>query len=399
MLGKDNGLDVLEFIKKERPHVPVIMISGHGTISLTATAFKLGARDFLEKPLRLVSVRACVRNALEALNLKKRVTEAERTRHPRAIFRSPVMNELYAQVGRLAGRKEPVVIMGPSGTGKELVARSLHFDGPRADGPFVATNAASLPVTLAEDELFGHEKGAFTGAADRRVGAIERADGGTLFLDEIADMDPLVQAKLLRVLENNELMRLGGTQAVRVDVRIVAATHKDLERLAKENAFRHDLWFRLCAFVLKTPALSERCEDIPLLAQAFLDHISDEMSASYSFSPGALRLLSERDFPGNIRELKHVVTRASVFSPKNVIDEEVLSAMLPKNGAEMGSTGPAASQSNYADMNFSDAHDSFEHDYFSAVLSKNGGNITATAAAIGMAQSNLSRKLKQLNLR
>jgi DNA-binding NtrC family response regulator len=397
MLGKDNGLDVLEFIKKERPQVPVIMISGHGTISLTATAFKLGARDFLEKPLRLISVRTCVRNALEALNLKKRVTEAERGRHPRAIFRSAIMNELYAQVGRLAGRREPVVIMGPSGTGKELVARSLHFDGPRADGPFVATNAASLPVTLAEDELFGHEKGAFTGATDRRPGAIERADGGTLFLDEIADMDPLVQAKLLRVLESNEFMRLGGTQSVHVDVRIVAATHKDLEALTRQNAFRHDLWFRLCAFVLKTPPLSERREDIPLLARAFLDRISDEMSAPYEFSPGALKVLTEREYPGNIRELKHVVTRASVFSGKSLIDASVIEGVLPKDIP--GGAASAAAQSNYAQMNFSEAHDAFERDYFSAVLAKNGGNITATAAAIGMAQSNLSRKLKQLNLR
>jgi two-component system, NtrC family, nitrogen regulation response regulator NtrX len=402
MLGKDNGLDVLEFIKKERPHIPVIMISGHGTISLTATAFKLGARDFLEKPLRLISVRTCVRNALEAINLQKRVDEAEKSRHPRAVFTSAIMHDLYGQVNRLAGRKESVVIMGPSGTGKELIARSLHFDGPRAQGPFIATNAASLPVNLAEDDLFGHEKGAYTGANDRRTGAIERADGGTLFLDEIADMDPLVQAKLLRVLENGEVMRLGATRPVSVDVRIIAATHKDLEALARQNAFRHDLWFRLCAFVLKVPALSERREDIGLLAQAFLDRISDEMATPYSFSASALRSLTERNFLGNIRELKHVVTRAAVYSDKNIIDESIIDAVFSKENRSAPRIGPDAGAPGlraYADLNFGDAHDAFERDYFGAVLAKHGGNITATAAAIGMAQSNLSRKLKQLNLK
>ncbi len=401
MLGKDNGLDVLEFIKKERPHIPVIMISGHGTISLTATAFKLGARDFLEKPLRLISVRTCVRNALEALNLQLRVTEAERMRHPRAIFTSAVMHDLYGQVSRLSGRKEPVVIMGPSGTGKELVARALHFDGPRQKGPFIATNAASLPVNLAEDDLFGHEKGAFTGANDRRLGAIERADGGTLFLDEIADMDPLVQAKLLRVLENGELTRVGGSKPISVDVRIVAATHKDLEGLTRANAFRHDLWFRLCAFVLKVPALSERREDIAPLAQAFLDRISDEMATSYSFSPGALRSLAGKEYPGNIRELKHIVTRAAVFSGKTVIDESVLEGVFSKEQPreDRQTAGPVTGALPYSDMNFGDAHNAFERDYFRALLARHGGNITATAAAIGMAQSNLSRKLKQLNLK
>jgi two-component system, NtrC family, nitrogen regulation response regulator NtrX len=400
MLGKDNGLDVLEFIKKEKPQIPVIMISGHGTISLTAKAFKLGARDFLEKPLRLISVRTCVRNALEALNLQCRVAEAERTRQPRAIFQSAAMRDLYAQVGRLAGRKESVVIIGPSGTGKELVARSLHYDGPRANGPFIATNAASLPVNLAEDDLFGHEKGAFTGANERRIGAIEQAHGGTLFLDEIADMDHFVQAKLLRVLENGEVMRLGGTKAVSVDVRVVAATHKDIEGLARQNEFRHDLWFRLCAFVLTVPALRERREDISLLAQAFLDRIAQDMSATYSFSPDALRCLTEREYPGNIRELKHIVTRAAVFSGKSVIDKSVIDGIVPPNDRSPPVPAGSASQpSAYADLNFSDARNLFEREYFSAVLARHEGNITAAAAAIGMAQSNLSRKLKQLNLR
>ena len=396
MLGADSGIQVLEFIKNRLPLVPVIMISGQATVTLTATAFKIGARDFLEKPLRLVSVRACVRNALETLNLKQRIAQAEGICYPKAVFQS----DLYDQVKRLAGRAEPVVIMGPSGSGKELVARALHDQGPRAGGPFTATNAASLPVNLAEDELFGHEKGAFTGAHDRRLGCLERADGGTLFLDEIADMDSAVQAKLLRVIETGQFLRLGGSKTVSVDARIVAATHKDLQRLAQDNVFRHDLWYRLCAFVLNVPPLHERREDIQLLAREFLDRMSGEMSASYVFSPGAVDALSRRIYPGNIRELKHIVTRAAVFSEKSVIDEIAIERVAPREGDPVSSESAlSAPFTPYTNLDFRAARDAFERDYLSAVLARHNNNITAAAAEIGMAQSNLSRKLKDLDLK
>lgn len=400
MLGMDNGIQVLEYIKKQLPHVPVIMISGQATVTLTAAAFKMGARDFMEKPLRLVSVRACVRNALEALDLKHRIAQAEGLSHPKAVFQSSIMRDLYDQVKLLAGRVEPVVIMGPSGSGKELVARALHEQGPRRDGPFIATNAASLPVNLAEDELFGHEKGAFTGAHERRIGSLEMADNGTLFLDEIADMDPVVQAKLLRVIETRQFLRLGGSKTVNVDARIVAATHKDLQRLAQENVFRHDLWYRLCTFVLNVPALHERCEDIPLLAREFLERMSDEMSVRYVFSPAAVIALSRRTYPGNIRELKHIVTRAAVFSEKNVIDETTIERVAPCEG-DIASPGrmPSTPVTAYMNLDFRSARDAFERDYLSAMLARHNGNITAAAADIGMAQSNLSRKLKDLGLK
>jgi DNA-binding NtrC family response regulator len=310
------------------------------------------------------------------------------------------MRDLYDQVKRLAVRGEPVVIMGPSGSGKELVARALHDQGPRAGGPFIATNAASLPVNLAEDELFGHEKGAFTGAHDRHLGCLERADGGTLFLDEIADMDSAVQAKLLRVIETGQFLRLGGSKTVSVDARIVAATHKDLQRLAQDNVFRHDLWYRLCTFVLNVPPLHERREDIPLLAREFLDRMSGEMSTSYVFSPGAVDALSRRIYPGNIRELKHIVTRAAVFSEKSVIDEIAIERVAPCEGDPVSSESAlSAPFTPYTNLDFRAARDAFERDYLSAVLARHNNNITAAAAEIGMAQSNLSRKLKDLDLK
>jgi two-component system, NtrC family, nitrogen regulation response regulator NtrX len=394
-LGGENGIDLLRELKAAHPAMPVIMISGHGTVALAAEAFKLGAHEFMEKPLRLIQVKACIRNALESVRLKHRVSQQARQMFPAPVYRSAIMTTLYQQVGKLSGQSEPVVILGPSGSGKELVARALHFEGPRADGPFIATNAASMPVTLAEDELFGHEKGAFTGATGRRAGCIEQADGGTLFLDEIGDMDPLIQAKLLRVLETGQFTRLGATAPVTVRVRIIAATHKDLEARAREGVFRHDLWYRLCAFVLRVPPLEERREDIPLLATALLSALCAETGEAKTFSQAALEKLTRGSYPGNIRELKHIVTRAAVFSHGSTIEANAISfgAGLALGGA---ATLPA---SDYSQLDLRTARDRFEKDYFSAVLAKNKGNITATAASIGMAQSNLSRKLKELGLR
>ena len=394
-LGADNGIDLLRDIKKQRPFLPVIIISGHGTVALTAEAFKLGAHEFMEKPLRLIQVRACVRNALEAVRLKNRVLEQERAQYPRPIYQSSIMKRLFQQASRLASLKEPVIINGPSGSGKELVAHALHYEGNRREGPFIATNAASMPVTLAEDELFGHEKGAFTGADRQRIGCLEKATGGTLFLDEIADLDLQIQAKLLRVLETGSLTRLGGTQPISVDIRIIAATHKDLNRMVDEGAFRHDLWYRLCAFVLTVPSLAERNEDIPLLAQSFLEKTCADIGCKKTFDNNALSFLQNLPYQGNVRELRHVVTRAIVFSDDDSITEKAVAAVIP-------SAGPSAvkgTNNNYDVYDYRTAREKFEMDYFKAVLEKAGGNITAAAAAIGMAQSNLSRKLKELHLR
>ncbi len=394
-LGADNGIDLLREIKTQRPFLPVIMISGHGTVALTAEAFKLGAHEFMEKPLRLMQVRACVRNALEAVRLKNRVLEQERAQFPRPIYQSPVMKQLFVQASRLAPLREPVIISGPSGSGKELVAHALHYEGTRREGPFVATNAASMPVTLAEDELFGHEKGAFTGADRQRPGCLEKAHGGTLFLDEIGDLDLQIQAKLLRVLESGTLLRLGGTLPIKVDVRIIAATHKNLNVMVDEGSFRHDLWYRLCAFVLTVPPLADRKEDIALLAASFLSKTCAEIGCSKSFGNDAVAYLQSQPWPGNVRELRHAVTRAAVFSDTDIIDGRALAAVM--SSATTATMPPTVTA--YDSYDYRTAREKFEMDYFQAILAKSGGNITAAAAAIGMAQSNLSRKLKELGLR
>ncbi len=395
-LGSDNGIDLLKKFKQQRPTVPVIMISGHGTVALTAQAFKLGAHEFMEKPLRLIQVRACVRNALEAVTLKQKVSSQEQAKFPQPLYKSTIMKNLFNQTHRLASINEPVVIMGPSGSGKELVARSLHYDGTRQAGPFIVTNAASLPVNLSEDELFGHEKGAFTGAHTRRKGCLELAHGGTLFLDEIADLDIQVQAKLLRVIETGQFTRLGGSEQIQVNVRIVAATHKDMETLVKEGTFRHDLWYRLCAFVVTVPSLSQRSEDVPLLAQVFLQTICKDMNMSRTLSSEALTVLKNAEFPGNVRELKHVITRAAVLSEEAELTEKNIVAVL---SGQMRESSFAESTKDYSTLDFKNARKQFEIDYFSKVLKKSNNNITLSAATIGMAQSNLSRKLKELGLK
>jgi DNA-binding NtrC family response regulator len=307
------------------------------------------------------------------------------------------MQELMGQVNRLAAVAQPVVIMGPSGSGKELVAQALHYEGSRADAPFIATNSASMPLTLAEDELFGHEKGAFTGATAQRIGCLEQAHGGTLFLDEIGDMDAQIQAKLLRVLENGTFTRLGGTTPVCVNVRVVAATHKDLNALVQQGSFRHDLWYRLCAFVLRTPPLSQRPEDIALLAQHFLERTCAEMSIVRRFDEQALQTLTNRDYPGNVRELRHAITRAAVYAVTELIDQPTIQAAL---GSPQSSPQPSTTTfESYGKLDFRAARNQFELDYLNFMLTRHEGSITATAAAIGMAQSNLSRKLKELGLR
>jgi len=398
-LGNDeNGIDLLQKFKMERPQVPVIMISGHGTVALAAKAFKLGAHEFMEKPLRLMQVRACVRNALEAVQLKQKVSEQERFRLPQPVYASAVMKNLYQQTLRLASLQEPVVIFGPSGSGKELVARSLHFDGVRKNGPLIVTNAASMPVNLAEDELFGHEKGAFTGAVSRRAGSLEQANGGTLFLDEIADLDLQIQAKLLRVIETGQFTRLGGTEIITVNVRIIAATHKDLNALVSQNLFRNDLWYRLCAFILKVPSLEERKEDIPLLARYFLEKVCHEMGLVKNLSDDAIQFLQNHAYPGNVRELKHIITRAAVLSEQKMIDTKTLT-MIAASSLVPDTKQNTGQKTDYSHLDYKTAREQFEKDYFQQVMQKNNKNITLSAAAIGMAQSNLSRKLKELGLR
>lgn len=391
-IGSGNGIDLLKQFRTERPLLPVVMITGHGSVALASEAFRLGAYEFLEKPLRLLQVRTVVRNAVESIALKEQAGKFDQRTKP--VYASPKMKQLFGQCARLASINASVVVTGPSGAGKELVAEALHYEGDRRNGPFVAVNAASLPANLAEDELFGHKKGAFTGADAARKGAIELADGGTLFLDEVADLDLTVQAKLLRVLETGLFSPLGSEEQKKVDVRIVAATHKDMQGLINSGDFRQDLWFRLAGFELTVPSLAERKEDIPLLAELFLERASQDIGESKRFTPEAVAALCKLPFEGNVRELKNSVMRLAVLALSSEITEDDLILIL------QGKTGQSSvRRSSYEHLNFKDAKLAFEKEYLAAVLEKNEGNITSSAAQIGMAQSNLSRKLKELGLR
>lgn len=397
-LGDDDGIELLKKIKSQNPLIPVVMITGFGTVALAKEAFKIGAHDFLEKPLRLIQVRTCIRNALEGIYLKRQLHQKEITGNGQLILASPLLISLYSQASKLSLIKEPVVITGPSGSGKDLLARHLHFEGPRSHGPFIVTNAASLPVSLAEDELFGHEKGAYTGADRKREGCFELAHGGTLFLDEIADMDLQVQAKILRVLETGIFTKLGSTSPISVDVRIVCATHKNLEQLVQAGKFRHDLWYRISAFVLRVPGLDQRKEDIIPLAQYFLKQICKDLAFQKSFSDDALEYLENLDYPGNVRELKHLIARLAVYTEKPIITRKDIEAQREQRCSPPDST--CQNTINYSEQisDFRMARLNFEKNFLKKALDSNNGNITATARAIGMAQSNLSRKLKELGI-
>jgi len=396
-LGDENGIDLLKSLKDSHPHMPIIMITGHGSIALATHAFKLGAHDFLEKPLRLLQIRTCVRNALENVGLRRKLTERSEN-GPSPIFTSSCMKELYHQVHKLAQIRESVVVYGPSGSGKELIARALHSKGPRAKAPFIATNAASLPVSLAEDELFGHEKGAFTGAESQRQGCIERAHGGTLFLDEIADMDLQIQAKLLRVLENGIYQRVGGNQPLQAGIRLVCATHKNIDELVSQGIFRHDLWYRISAFIVRVPGLEERNEDIPLLANYFLESICAELGSVKTFDPTTLKALQHCSYPGNVRELKHIVTRLAVFCPTECITKEWIDRTTIATSPAQTPSEPTKNDI-IEITDFRTARRTFETRFFQTALEKAGGSITAAAHMIKMAQPNLSRKLKELGIR
>lgn len=397
-LGTDDGIEVLRKMKAERPGLPVVMITGFGSIALAKEAFKSGAHDFLEKPLRLLQVRTCVRNALEGVNLKKQLRKKECGGNDSPVIASPVMRHIYGQASRLAFVKEPVVIMGPTGAGKDLLARHLHFEGNRSQGPFIVTNAASLPVNLAEDELFGHEKGAFTGADRRREGCFELANGGTLFLDEIGDMDLQVQAKLLRVLESGVFSRLGNTATLQVDVRLICATHKNLEELVEKGKFRQDLWYRISAFILRIPGLDQRKEDIVPVAEVFLKNICRDLAIDKKFTPEALEYLAQLDYPGNVRELKHLIARLAVYTDTPNINIENIKAQkesaVTTPSVQMGNKKVVGTQL----IDFREARLEFEKEYLKNALEMCAGNITLTARTIGMAQSNLSRKLKELGI-
>jgi DNA-binding NtrC family response regulator len=329
-----DGLTLLKTLREEDARVPVIMLTGAKTVKTAVEAMKRGAADYLTKPFDVEELRLIVAKTLETGELEQEVLTlraqvAQRYSFHNLIGRSPAMQAVYSKIEQVADTKTTVLITGESGTGKELVARALHYNSARRDRPFIAINSAALPDTIIESELFGHEKGSFTDAQARRIGQFELAHGGTLFLDEIGDLSPATQAKLLRVLQEREFMRVGGTQPIKVDVRIITATNKNLADLVKQGLFREDLYYRIHVVVLHLPPLRDRREDIPLLARHFLaKRLADGRELRQDFTKEAMEWLMAYSWPGNVRELENVVEQAAIWSQGNPIAPEHLPASL-----------------------------------------------------------------------
>jgi len=331
IMPDENGLDLIPRIRRIRPELPVIVMSAQSTLTTAVQATQRGAFDYLPKPFDLTDLLAVVDRALKQPVQLSLQTEAQKPNPDEAlplIGRSPAMQEIYRIIARLTTTDLTVMINGESGAGKELVARALHDYGRRRAGPFVAINMAAIPRELIESELFGHERGAFTGATNRHVGRFEQANGGTLFLDEIGDMPPEAQTRLLRVLQEGEFTTVGGRQPIRANARIVAATHRDLRALIRSGQFREDLFYRLNVVPIRLPPLRERPDDIPVLAQHFLNKAQAEGLPAKTIDPAAMAMLSAYRWPGNVRELENLIRRLAALVPQPVITEAILAQEL-----------------------------------------------------------------------
>ena len=387
MPGKD-GIALLEEIRGLGILTPVVMISGQATLEMAVRATKLGALDFLEKPLSTEKLLLTLENALRLARLEQENRELRRRvgKHE-IVWASDAMRRVMTLVERVAKGESRVCILGETGAGKELIARAVHDNSPRKDGLFVAVNCAAVPQELIESELFGHEKGAFTGAATRHAGKFEQANGGTLFLDEIGDMPAVMQAKLLRVLEEGEIERVGGSAPVRVDVRVVVATHRNLEEQVRNGTFRQDLYHRIFVFPITLPPLRERKGDIPVLLDHFARTISDQNGwKAKVFSPEAIRLLETHSWPGNVRELRNCVERLLLLAD-SVVDEETVRLALPQRIEVSGGSGPLAGRVQ-----------AFEREAIAAELKRHHGSMTETARALGLERSHLYTKCAQLGI-
>jgi len=389
-LPRMDGIEVLRRLRAVGQAVPIVMISGHATAEQAVEALKVGAVDFLEKPLGLERVLVTVGNALEHARLERRVLAEGEEEEPLLTGVSPAVAELRRQVMLAAPTDSRVLIMGPNGAGKEVVARLLHRHSLRSSGPFVAVNCAAIPAELIESELFGHLKGAFTGAIENKRGKFERADGGTLFLDEIGDMSLLTQAKVLRVLQESTFTRLGGTHEVRVDVRVIAATNKNLEDEIAARRFRQDLLFRLNVIPIRVPALAERPQDVPLLVEEFMRRLARRMGVRPKrVVPAAMEVLQAYAWPGNVREVRNLVERLMIMVPDAEIGPGELE--LPRGAAGPGTDG--------AFTTLRQARERFEREYVRRVVEACGGNMSQAARVLGLERSHLYRKARALGLR
>jgi len=392
VMPRRDGLAFLEDLKVNGVASPVVMMSGQAHIEMAVKATRLGALDFLEKPLSTEKLLLTVQNAMKLKRLEAENSDLRRRvgKH-QMVWTGEAMRRVIAQIDRVAASESRVCIYGETGTGKELVARTLHDKSSRASGPFVTLNCAAIPAELIESQLFGHEKGSFTGAAQRHVGKFEQAHRGTLFLDEIGDMPPVMQAKLLRVLEESEVERVGGDKTIRVDVRVIVATHRDLAELVKLGAFRQDLYHRVVVFPIQLPPLRQRQEDIPALIEHFAREVCRQNSWKLvGFAPEAIQALRECPWPGNIRELRNMVERLILLAGEQVDMEAVRLAMPALSSASAAldpGTGPLA-----------DRVASFERATVLAELERHQRHVTNTARALGIERSHLYKKCQQLGI-
>ena len=392
-----DGLETLKEIKKNHPYIQVVMITGHGTIETAVQATKLGAFDFIEKPLSIEKVIVAINNALNF----RRLEEENRYLRKKTIDKNAITGNsgpiqvLKMTLAKVAPSDSWVLIKGENGTGKELVARNIHHMSQRATKQLIAVNCAAIPEELIESELFGHEKGAFTGANSKKVGKFQLADKGTLFLDEIADMSLKTQAKILRVLQEKQFQRVGGSRTLEVDVRVIAATNKNLEEEIKNGTFREDLYYRLNVVPIEVPNLRDRAEDIPTLVDVFLEEASHQGKESKrSISPQAVELLQLYSWPGNVRELKNLIERLVIMTTEPLIDVKDLPK--PYNpGTQSEALGGETSLFNIPELKA--AKQQFEHHFIHRKLEENENNITRTAKSIGVERSYLHRRIKKLS--
>jgi len=398
MPGK-SGLELLEDLKKAGVKTPIVLISGQANIEMAVHATKLGALDFLEKPLSTDKLLVTVENALRLSRLEDENRELrQRLGKHELIGSGAAMARLLAQIDRVAASETRVCILGETGTGKELVARAIHEKSTRRENAFVTLNCAAVPAELIESELFGHEKGAFTGAAAKHAGKFEQADGGTLFLDEIGDMPVAMQAKLLRVLEEGEVERVGGDKPIRVNVRVLVATHRNLEELVKQNAFRRDLFHRVYVFPLALPPLRERLEDFPVLVGHFARQVAAQNGWKEKiFADDAIAELRRYGWPGNVRELRNVVERLVLLAGEGAVGGADVRMILPSasGGVAERLVGAAGAESSGT---LAERTEAFEREVLLAEIRRHNFHMTNVARALGLERSHLYKKCQQLGI-
>jgi len=394
MLPDGDGIELAKKIIQNNQQLPIILITAHGTIERAVKATKYGVYDFFEKPFHRERLIITIRNALSWSTAREELHQlkADSLARYKMVGESKEIQHVYELIDKIAPNKSNVLVLGPSGSGKELVARAIHLKSPRSSKRMVKINCSSMPDSLIESELFGHTKGAFTGAYTTRPGKFETADKGTLFLDEIGDLSPAAQAKMLRVLETGEIQRVGSDTVQEVDVRIIAATHKNLEQMVKEGTFRDDLYYRINVFSIYVPSLTERKSDIPLLLIHFGETLAEESgTVAPHFTKAALNFLSGYPWPGNIRQLHHFMERTLVFNDNGVIDLEHCKQFLNESQNRTTMTGHNGT--------LKEAKLNFEKHYIEKTIVTHGGNITKAAKALGMDRANLYRKMKELGIK